>query len=163
MDPSGYLEGRTRETTIRRDAQGRWFHDGEPLGHPNLIRSFECWIKRAEDGRWCLRNDINWAYFTLEGPPLFVRAARVAAGDRVVLTLSNGTEEPLRPETLRQDAEGALYCDAADGTLVARFERHAQAHLERVLGEDADGVYLALAGRRWRPPLVADPLAPASS
>ena len=156
VDAGSYLKGRTRETTIRRDAQGRWFHDGQPLGHPNLIRSFEQWIERAEDGRWCLKNDINWAYITLEGPPLFVRAARPTAST-VTLQLSNGRSEPLRPETLRQDHDGALYCDAVDG-LTARFDRHAQTQLGEVLDEDDDGVYVSLDGTRWRPPIVDDPL-----
>ena len=158
MDPAGYLQGRTRETTIRRDAEGRWFHDGDPLEHPNLIRSFDRWIERAEDGRYCLRNDINWAYVAIEGAPLFVRALRFD-GDVAWLVLSNDRDERLVPDTLRQSADGALHCDVANGTMVARFDRHAQAQLERVLGEDERGVYLALDGRRVRPPVVSDPLA----
>jgi hypothetical protein len=170
-DPSGYLQGRSRETTIRRDAQGRWFHDGDPLEHPNLVRSFDRWIERAQDGRYCLKNDINWAYVTIEGPPMFVRAVRFDAhadgrdgggadADGVRLVLSNDREEGLVPDTLRQGEDGALYCDVAGGTMVARFDRHAQAQLARVLGEDAGGVYLGLAGARVRPPVVRDPLAP---
>jgi hypothetical protein len=158
VDPRSYLEGRSRETTIRRDAQGRWFHDGEPLEHPNLTRSFDRWIERAEAGRYCLKNDINWASITLEGPPMFVRAVRLRDGG-AWLVLSNDREEPLAPETLRQDADGALYCDVARGTLAARFDRHAQAQLTAVLGEDERGVYVALGGERIRPPTVGDPLA----
>ena len=158
MDPAEYLQGRTRETTIRRDAQGRWFHDGDPLEHPNLIRSFDRWIERAEDGRYCLKNDINWAYVTIEGPPLFVRTLRFDGGDTAWLVLSNDREERLVPDTLRHGEDGALHCDVANGTLVARFDRHAQAQLERVLGEDERGVYLALGGGRVRPPVVNDPL-----
>lgn len=162
LDPASFLQGRSRETTIRRDAQGRWFHDGDPLEHPNLIRSFDRWLERAEDGRYCLKNDINWAYVTIEGPPLFVRSIRLDAGEGgdAWLVLSNDREERLDPDTLRLGADDALYCDVAGGTMVARFDRHAQAQLDRVLGEDGEGVYLALGGRHVRPPLASDPLAP---
>jgi hypothetical protein len=157
MDPNELLQGRSRETTIARDDQGRWFHDGEPLEHVNLVRSFEGWIERADDGRYCLKNDINWAYLTLEGPAYFVRSARVV-GDELQLTLSGGIEETLDPTTLRQGADGALYCDVRNGTLVARFDRHAMAQLAAHIEEDAQGVYIALGTDKLRPRLVSDPL-----
>lgn len=160
MEPGSFLEGRSRETTIRRDAQGRWFHDGEPLDHPNLTRAFDRWVQVAEDGRYCLKNDINWAYITLEGAPLFVRVSRVEPGGRASLLLSDDTWEALDPATLRQAADGALYCDVHGG-LVARFDRLAMQQLEALLGEDESGVYLALAPTgRVRPPVVQDPLLP---
>lgn len=159
MDPSSFLQGRTRETTIRRDAEGRWFYDGEPLEHPNLTHAFDCWIARAEDGRYCLKNDINWAYFTLEGPPYFVRKARVdETSGQVMLTLSDDRVLPLDARTLREDERGALYCEAGDG-MVAGFSRHAMQQLEDLLREDEQGVYLALGQERVRPPRVRDPLA----
>ena len=158
MDPSQFLAGKTRETTIRRDALGRWSQDGQALEHPNLIRAFERWIDRAEDGRFCLRNDINWAYITIEGPPLFVRAVQFGADGAPQLQLSDDRVEPLLVSSLRQGPDGALYCDARGGTMVARFDRHAMQQLETILKEDERGVYLALGSERVRPQLVADPL-----
>jgi hypothetical protein len=158
-DPNQLLQGRTRETSIARDGQGRWFQDGLPLEHPNLTRAFDRWVARADDGRYCLKNDINWAYFKLEGPPFFVRAASIGA-DGVTLLLSNDERERLRPETLRSGPDGALYCDVGDGTLVARFDRNAAAQLEALIDEDAQGVYLDIAGQRVRPAVVSDPLQP---
>ena len=156
MDPASFLNGRTRETTIRRDDQGRWFFENDPLEHPNLVRAFEGWIERAEDGRYCLRNDINWAYFTLEGPPFFVRSVRFEGGG-VWLHLSGGHSELLDPSTLRQGPDGALYCNVR-GAMAARFDRHAMQQLEAVLQQDDKGVYLALGADRVRPPVAADPL-----
>jgi hypothetical protein len=161
MDPASFLGGRSRETTIRRDALGRWFHDEQPLDHPNLTRAFDRWVDVAEDGRYCLKNDINWAYITLEGPPLFVRSLRTEQPDGVLVRLSDDREELLDTSSLRQAADGALYCDVRAGQLVARFDRHAMQQLESLLGEDAEGVYLALGnGARVRPRLVQDPLLP---
>lgn len=156
------MRGLSRETTILRNAQGRWFHDGEALEHAALCRAFDRWIERAEDGRYCLKNDINWAYFTLEGPPFFVRSISLDTPFEVWLLLSSDKREALRPETLRADLDGVLYCDVGDGSFVARFDRHAATQLAPLLHEDADGVYIDIAGRRVRPPTVTDPLTPVS-
>jgi hypothetical protein len=160
-DTDNLLKGLSRESTIRRDALGRWFHDGEPVAHPGLIRCFDRWISRAEDGRYTLRNARDWVYITLQGPPLFVRAARVEDAGAIRLLLSDETEEALDPDTLRQGPDGALYCDARDGTMTARFDSGAMAQLADAVDEDAQGVYIRVAARRVRPPVVDNPLEPA--
>jgi hypothetical protein len=156
MDPASFLTGRTRETSIRRDDQGRWWYENDPLEHPNLVRAFDRWIDRAEDGRYCLKNDINWAYFTLEGPPFFVRSVRID-GSALELLLSDDRTETLDPKSLRQGPDGALYCNVR-GDMAARFDRHAMHQLESVLQQDDQGVYLALGAERVRPPVAADPI-----
>jgi uncharacterized protein len=164
-DPNQRLAGRTRETTIARDARGRWSQDGQALEHPNLTRAFDRWVGRADDGRYCLKNDINWAYIRLEGAPFFVRSVRIAeAGGKadVTLVLSNDTEQPLLAATLRSGQDGALYCDLSDG-MVARFDRSAMTQLEALVGEDAQGVYLEIGGSRIRPKASANPLEPIES
>lgn len=157
VDPASMLAGRTRETKIRRDAEGRWFNDGVELTHPLLRQAFDRWLQKAPDGsgRYCLSNDINWAYVAIEGAPRFVRRA-IVREDGVGLVLSDETEVPLDPDTLRQGPDGALYCDV--GELVARFDRHAAMQLSTLLGEDEQGVFVALGARVVRPPTVADPL-----
>jgi hypothetical protein len=147
----------TRETTIRRDAEGIWYQDDEPLDHPNLTRAFDRWIERAEDGRYCLKNDINWAYFQLEGAPYFVERVHKDPQGLPQLVLSNDAVEPLAADTLRIGPEGALYCDVKAG-MVARFQRHAATQLEPWLGDDDKGVYLELNGKRVRPETTQDPL-----
>ena len=162
MDPNQLLFGKSRETTIRRDDQGRWYADGELLEHPKLVRAFDRWLERAEDGRYCLKNDINWAYVAIEGPPLFVRTVTLPSSGLPLLTLSDDRTEPLAPSSLRQGPDGALYCDARGGSFAARFDRHAMQQLESLLREDDQGVYLLLQNERIRPRVVADPLQPLS-
>ncbi len=153
------LQGRTRETRIRRDDAGRWFNGDDPITHVLLTRAFDEWLVPAPDGsgRWCLSNDINWAYVTLEGPPRFVRSVEVDS-DVIRLSLSDGRSVPLDAATLREGPDGALYCDVGEG-LVARFDRHAAMQLEDLIDEDEQGVFLGIGGRRVRPPTVDDPLA----
>jgi uncharacterized protein len=152
MDPSSFLQGRTRETRIRRDRRGRWWNDGDPVDHPNLRASFDGWIDVAEDGRYCLSNDINWAYFTLEGPPYFVRAVRLT-DDGILLALSGDREEALDPSTLRQTKAGTLYCRVREGRCVAVFDGHAASQLGACMGEDERGIFVTVGGARVHPPV----------
>ena len=150
------LKGRTRETAIRRDNSGRWFDGSNPLVHEKLVRAFDRWLERAPDGRYCLSNDINWAYVTIEGPPYFVRSIRETE-QGFALFLSNEQWVPLEPQTLKQGVDGALYCEVLDA-MVARFDRHTTIRLMDVIDEDEQGIYLKIGDTVVRPPIVEDPL-----
>ena len=130
--------GRSRESTIRLDAEGRFFHEGERVEHPGLAAAMHTWIARhPDDGRFILTNGYDWTYFTVEDTPFFVRGLRVEP-DRVVLRLSDGTEEPW-------DARATKFATKRDGDRVttpvkggafeARFDRHALLALGEVLEE----------------------------
>ena len=161
MDASTHLAGRTRETKIRRDARGRWFDGDHALEHPKLTQAFDRWLERAPDGRFCLKNDINWAYVEVEGPARFVRGVR-SDGQGLRLTLDNDTEVALEPEALVADPEGVLHQRLPE-RMVARFESGATVALAEWLGErlrEADsGIVLDLEGGPYRVPVVDDPLA----
>jgi hypothetical protein len=157
MDPAEFLRGRSRETEIRRDARGRWFNGADSIVHPKLVRSFDSWIDRAEDGRFCLSNSINWAYVDIEGPPYFVKDV-LPSDDGIELVLSGGVREPLDAATLCQGPEGALWCTVREGRCPARFDNHAVSKMSDWIREDTDGVYLQVGARKVRPPTEADPL-----
>jgi uncharacterized protein len=161
MEPTPAPFGLSRETTILRTADGKWFQDGEAIDNVKLARAFDRWIELADDGRYCLKNDINWAYFTLEGAPFFVRSAEVQ-GESAELLLSNDKHVTLELSSLREGPDGALYCDAYPG-MPARFDSHAAVQLGALLDEDAEGPFFKQAGKRVRPPRVQDPLATTSN
>ncbi|MBK8010661.1 MAG: DUF1285 domain-containing protein [Deltaproteobacteria bacterium] len=127
----------SRETSIRRDGQGRWFHEGEPVDNRSVARAFDRWIARAPDGRYCLKNEVNWAYVEIEGAPVLVRAIQVVE-DEVRLDLSDDRTERLATETLRQSHDGRLYCDVRGGSLTAEFSSSAAVQLAPWLEEDLD-------------------------
>jgi len=160
MDAGSLLAGRTRETRIRRDAAGRWYDGDDRITHAGVTAALDGYIDLAEDGRFALRNEINWAYAAIEGPPYFVRSVTLE-NEAVTLHLSGGRTEPLDPSTLAQDEDGALYGRVTgppggcrEHALLARFDNHAAAALAPLLDEDEIGVYVRLAGRRVRPPLL---------
>lgn len=141
-DPSTLLP-RTRETAIRRDALGRWWNGDDPISHPLVAKSFDGWIERAPDGRYCLKNDINWAYVAIEGPPYFVRSVELErpSADAVWLRLSGELRERLEPRTLIEAEDGSLECEVRGG-LRARFTTHALEGLSPILVETEEGVGL---------------------
>ena len=144
-------EGRSRESTIRLDAEGRFFHDGALVEHPGLAAGMHAWISRhPDDGRFILTNGYDWTYFTVEDAPFSVRTIRVEAS-RVVLALSDGTEEAWDPSKTRVGANGALYAvvkrDADRGPFEAKFTRHAQAALAPLLVDEGGAPAVAIGGK----------------
>lgn len=132
--------GRSRESSITLDKQGRFFHDGNLVERPSMTEAFFKWLRRHPDnGRYILSNDYDWTYLTVEDAPFFVRSLRID-DDGVWLRLSDGTEEPLRKEGLRVGTNHALYCRVKDGQYEACFTPAAQVMLEPLLEEGAQGI-----------------------
>ena len=76
-------EGRSRESTIVLDREGRFWHDGRIVEHAGLGAALHSWIARHPlDGRYILTNGYDWTYFTVDDAPFFVRSAtrRVESG-----------------------------------------------------------------------------------
>ena len=131
--------GASRESSIRLDADGRFWHEGERVEHAALEKAMHTWIARhPDDGRYILTNGYDWTYFQVDDAPYTVRLLRLLP-DAVKLELSDETEEALVPETLRVGAGDALYAKVKGGRFEARFSRHAQTALAPILDEASDG------------------------
>ena len=149
--------GTSVESTIHRDREGRWFHDGVRVEHDGVRRSFDAWIDRHANGRYVLKNAVNWAFVEIEGAPIIVKRV-VLRNETWQLTLSDGRTEHLREQTLRQDADGVLYCTVRDGRLTAQFSRQAMFDLEPFVDEDEQGTGLRFGDRLVRPPVTDKPI-----
>jgi uncharacterized protein len=130
-------EGRSRESTLRIDARGRFWHEERLVEHPGLLAVLHSWISRhPDDGRYILTNGYDWTYFTVEDAPYVVRSLRLEP-TRVVLVLSDGSEADWEPESTRMGTEGALYARVKDtapgGPYEAKFTPHAQTSLAPLL------------------------------
>ena len=153
--------GRSRESTIRLDASGRFSHEGAPVEHAGMARAFASWIARhPDDGRYILSNGWDWSYFTVDDVPFFVERVFERDG-RPWLELSDTSVEPLEPKGLRMPREDALYVRVKGGEFEARFGREAQLGLLPWLEERNDGrLELRIAADRH---LLAPLLAPAEN
>lgn len=133
--------GRSRESQIRLDANGRFWLGGEPVVHPKMQQAFTRWIRRhPDDGRIVLSNGYDWTYIEVDDAPFFVTSVSETLG-RLTLTLSDGEQEALQPshQLHWRAANGALYCRVKNGEFDARFMAQAQAGLGpwlHSLGED---------------------------
>jgi hypothetical protein len=132
-------EGRSRESTIRLDAAGRFWHEGAPVEHSGMARAFASWISRhPDDGRYILNNGFDWTYFQVEQVPFFVLSVSAAEDGLPLLSLFDGSEEPLDPSCLWLENE-QLYTKVKGRALTARFSRQAQIALGDWLREREDG------------------------
>jgi len=144
-------EGASRKSTIRLDAEGRFFHEGEPVVHPGLARAMHTWIrKHPEDGRFILSNGYDWTYFTVEDAPFFVRGIHEKDG-RIQLELSDETKEDWDPARSRVGPTGALYAEVKaelpGGPFDAKFTRHAQMALAPFLVDRAGAPAVRVGGK----------------
>lgn len=150
------LQGRSRETGIRRDRFGRWTDQGQPLQHRGLCDAFDRWLERAPDGRFRVRNAINWGYVEIEGTQNRVKSV-IIDSNSIVLRLSSGSQAILVSDTLRYDAHGVLYCFAGEPAEWVSFGKQASFQLAPLLEEqDGGGTVLRIAGTAhpvlpWRP------------
>jgi hypothetical protein len=128
---------RLRRSGIRLDAEGRFWHEGEEVTHKGLRAALFRWLDRTPDGRWILRLDEKrFVYLDIDDTPFLVRSLRWE-GAKAFLLLSDGTEEPLVPESLR--IRGRIAYTTVKSRFPARLSSSALATLgERV--SDRDGV-----------------------
>ena len=142
----------SRESTIRLDAEGRFFHEGEPVVHPGLAAAMHAWIRRhPDDRRFILSNGYDWTYFTVEDVPFFVRSVHIDDAGGVKLRLSDETDEAWDPATSRIGPRDALYAVVkrghSQGPFDAKFTRFAQAQLAPALIESEGGPGVRIGGR----------------
>jgi hypothetical protein len=131
--------GHSRESSIRLDAEGRFWHEGAIVAHAGMAAAFATWITRhPDDGRYILSNGYDWSYFEVADVPFFVRAVRLH-GAQPMLLLSDGTEEPLDPSAMWVGARDALYSRVKGGRFDARFMPAAQTALLPLLVEGEGG------------------------
>jgi hypothetical protein len=152
MEPE--LLERLRQSGLRLDREGRWWHEGQQVTHRGLARALHRWLDRLDDGRFVVRLDQQRvAYVEVEDAPYTVRTITVSGqGDgapRVRVHLSDESEEELGYDTLEVSrADNALYCRVKGGQ-PARFSRSAYYLLAELIEPEQGGFVLRAAGGRW--------------
>ena len=135
-EQAAWLE-QIRRSGIRVDREGHFIHEGAEVTHEGLKQALFRWLDRLADGRYVLRLDERrFAYLdSVEDTPLVARAARIDPAGGIRLALSDGSDEPLDPETLTIDDAGVLYAWVRGGKLEARLATSAAAALADLLSE----------------------------
>jgi uncharacterized protein len=139
----------TREDSgLRLDAEGRLWHDDEPIENARVALAFRQGLERDEQGRYLIRFGWDWAVLRVEDAPYQALGARVEGG-RLALQLDDGREVVIGGERLSASAEGVLYASVPGkgGALEARFSRAAQGQLAELLDERDGQLVLRLDGQ----------------
>lgn len=127
------------------DRQQRWWHDDEPVEHPNIIEAFNRGLRVMDDGRYQLQFGNDWAYVQIEGCAFAAVAIDESEGGRLSVRLSDRTGEWLDLASLELDDEGVFTVKVKDGKARARFSRDAQFQLGQYLVEE-NGVVTVVVG-----------------
>ncbi len=128
---------------LRRDMT--FWHDGGQVTHPKLYKAFLRGVEFAEEeGVFVVRVGHFCGQIEVEDTPYWVVGYDAEPGK---LTLTDESEEPLRPETLSIDPDEVVRC-TVKGRFPARFTREGQTELLESL--DLDGAEPAVRiGDRW--------------
>jgi hypothetical protein len=148
--PEAVLEALRRRSGLSIDDEGRLCVDGERISHARTLEVLWGSLARRHDGRYEVHVGRESAIVEVPFAPYAVRGL-VPGPVGLDVLLSDGSREPLRPETLRVGRDGVLRC-TVKGDEPARFTRDAQVALGLRLEEDrwAPGGYrLLLGGRAW--------------
>jgi len=127
------------------DKGGRWFHKGVEMIHREFINLFYEHMSLDPEGRYVITLEGERCHVDVEDTPFIVRKALFkdsvqSTRSRVILFLSDETQENLSPESLYVGIENVLYCRVRGGTFPARFDRPAYYQLAQHI-EEAEGSY----------------------
>ena len=149
----------TREASgITLDREQRWWHDGEPVEHPNIIEAFNRGLRVTDDGRYQIEFGHDWCFVEVQGAAFKVLLVDVGEADRLSVRLSDRTAEWLMVDSLAVDADGVLTCAVKGGKARARFSREAQFALGEHLVRDGQGTRLVVGAHSWPLPPAAWPV-----
>jgi hypothetical protein len=137
---------RLRQTGIRLDREGRFWHEGAVVTHRGFQLALLRWLDRLDDGRPILRLDEKrYAYVDVDDAELLALSARWD-GDRAIIALNDETEEELACASLASAPDNALYCRVRGGRLTARITTPAYYVLAERIVETPEGFALRAAG-----------------
>lgn len=140
-----------RQSGLRLDWQGRFWHEDKLVEHEGVKRALHRWIDQLDDGRFIIRLDAQrYAYFEVEDTPYVVRTVEIegnAIERRIFLILSDQSREELDYGSLRENEDGILYC-RVKARFDARFMQQAQLLIAQTIEETSVGGFELVANSK---------------
>ncbi len=130
---------------------GRFSHEGQPIGNRRLREHFERSVEYlADEGKFIVRLKHFRGEVEVQEAGFFVRAVDLAKGE---VHLSDASTEALDLSSLAESPiDGALICrvkrDLAPEGLLARFLHGPQAELLQAVELDGESLFVEMGGRR---------------
>lgn len=137
-----------RQSGIRLDADGRFWHEGAEVTHHGMKAAFYRWVDRNPDGRWVLRLDEKrFVYLEVDDTPYAITSLRLE-GPRIFVHLSDDTDEELAYDTVKLH-DGKAYATVKNGKWEARLGSKAWGALGEAI-EEKDGTPKLRTPSGWR-------------
>ena len=140
---------------IRLLANGTWCHGDKPL-HPKVAALFARSMEVVGNKAYRLVVGQQKVMVEVEDAAFFVRYVEMTTGEQgliseVILNLSDGQVEVLRPESLMMSEENVLYCQLLRSgyAVPCRFratDYHQLAMMAELIGDDAE---IQIAGKAY--------------
>ncbi len=129
---------RLRQSGIRLDVEGRFWHEGGEVTHHGLKAALYRWIDRDPDGRYVLRlDDKRFVQLDVDDTPFVITSLRLD-GPRIFVRLSDDSDEELAYDSVHL-RDGRAYAKVKGDRFLARLSRAAWGALgERI--EERGGV-----------------------
>ncbi len=128
------------------DTFGTWLIDGEEITHEKSISVFNRTLERRPEG-YVVVIGREVKTVEVEDTAYFVRRVSGTPESGFTLSVSDGTEERLKPETIRYKP-GRLTARIKNDSEEARFLSSAYWELLRFLEETTDEYFLEIEGQR---------------
>ncbi len=138
-----------QNSEIRFGSDGHWYADGDRIENDRIARLFSKSVEGDGKDGYILRVGDETAPIVVDDTPYVVTA--VTVGDGVRVTLNDGSEEEVSPETLELSERSVFYCRVKGDREWARLLRPAHYQLAAHVVESASGGFrLRLGSRDFR-------------
>lgn len=134
---------------IRIAADGTWYHEGDPIRRPELVKLFSTVLRRESDGRHSLKTPVEHGYIEVEDAAFVAvemasdgegRSRKVRLRTNVDQWIPLDSDHPLRIQVALDSAEPRPYVLVRDG-LEALILRPVFFHLSEIGEEFDDGSF----------------------
>jgi len=122
---------------LRIDRDGAWLHEGEEVTHPGILANLRGNLRVDAEGHYLQIGSVRVPLEVENTPFVILRVER--EGERLMMTLTDLSREPLAPATLRLGTDGAPYCRVKDARFEARLSRAAAYQLLQHVEYDEEG------------------------
>lgn len=133
------------------DKEGRWYHKGAEMIRRDFIQLFYRSMVLDGHGRYLINWQGKTCYVEVADTAFVVKRVSYEPGPPscFMLSLSDGTQEALAPDTLWVGKDHVLYCRVKEKTFPARFLRSAYYQLSRHVKEEAGTFFITLNGVQY--------------
>ncbi len=135
---------------LKIDAEGNWFHNGEPFTNEKVTGFFNKSIDITKDGTYVIHYNKFVYPIVVEDAPVFITGVKIKGKDskeKIHITLTTDEVEILNIKSLHYK-NSSLYCYVKKGKLLAKFKRSPSFELLYRLEETDDIYFINICGQK---------------